>query len=291
MKLRLSPWLILLALLAGCASGPRPPATAPVTAPPRAGQDLQDKVLARGALRVATDANFPPFSFVAQNGEPDGFDVGVARELARRLGVKAAFVTPDWDTVVAGNWAGGWDMYAGSLPLTRAHGERFHLTRPYYFLAAQFAVPEGSPLASLDRLHGQVICTVADSPEEHYLLRDDQFDIGGLPVHFQVENARPVPMPGDLDCPQAWAAGRTDFVAWLATELTLREARSNGLRVAAPGDPAYWRGFALALDRNSPDSAERLAATLSGLLAEMKRDGSLRGLSEDWFGVDLTAGP
>jgi ABC-type amino acid transport substrate-binding protein len=110
---------VLTLLLAACGGGGEPAATsAPeVTEPtaetveeaePAAGEadDLLAEIEARGTIRVSTDPNYEPQSFLDENGEFVGFDIDVAREIAERLGVEVEFVTPDWDIITAGNWGG-----------------------------------------------------------------------------------------------------------------------------------------------------------------------------------------
>ena len=279
-------WLAVVCagLLTVCASGPRPATSTPTL------DDLQSEVMRRGALRVATDANYPPFSFVAQNGELDGFDAQVARELGQRLGVKVQFLTPDWDTVYAGNWQEVWDVHIGSMPVSAETDARFDLSRPYYYIPAVFVVPDGSPINDPNNLNGQLICATQNSIEEDYL-RGNGPDLGGLPVQFAAQQVTPVLMAAELDCPQGWAAGRTDYAGWLTTPLALRNAQNAGLRLRALGSPAYYRGFALAADARAPRDTRRLLEALSAFLDDMRRDGTLRSLSTDWFGQDFSVGP
>ena len=107
--------LTIVALLPACGATPTPipataaptvaqPPTAAPTEPPPAG-DLLDAVTAAGKLLVSTDPNYAPQSFLNDKGELDGFDVEVAKEVAKRLGVEVEFVTPDWDMITGGNWA------------------------------------------------------------------------------------------------------------------------------------------------------------------------------------------
>lgn len=79
-----------------------------------------DRIYDNNALVVSTAANWPPQSFMNANHEMDGFDIDVARELAKRLGVEVRFVTPEWDIITAGNWNGRWDISVGSMTPTKA---------------------------------------------------------------------------------------------------------------------------------------------------------------------------
>ena len=92
-----------------------PPTTAPTTAPttvastapttaassapasvaPIAG-GLLEKVMKAGVLTVSTDPNYAPQSVKNPDNTFSGFDIDVATEVAKRLGVKVAFVTPKW---------------------------------------------------------------------------------------------------------------------------------------------------------------------------------------------------
>jgi len=51
------------------------------------------------SIMVATDANWPPQSFINDQNEMDGFDVDVAREIAKRMEVDIEFTTPSWDII------------------------------------------------------------------------------------------------------------------------------------------------------------------------------------------------
>jgi len=50
--------------------------------------------------------NYPPFSFLNEQNQLDGFDVDVAKAVAKRLGVKLKLEPPSWDVIAAGRDAG-----------------------------------------------------------------------------------------------------------------------------------------------------------------------------------------
>src|SRR5262249_41708129 len=63
-----------------------------------------DRIKASGVMVMATDPGWPPLSWRNDKGEYQGFDIDVATEVARRMGVKLQYVTPPWDEVVSGQW-------------------------------------------------------------------------------------------------------------------------------------------------------------------------------------------
>ena len=58
------------------------------------GGDLLQEVKDRGVLRVSTDPAYPPQSFQDESGDFKGFDIDVAEEIAKRLGVEVEWITP-----------------------------------------------------------------------------------------------------------------------------------------------------------------------------------------------------
>ena len=71
--------------------------------------DLLAEVCEEGVLTVSTDPAYPPQSKLnEQTGEYEGFDIDVATEIAKRLGVDVAWEAPTWDVITAGSWNGRW---------------------------------------------------------------------------------------------------------------------------------------------------------------------------------------
>ena len=140
-----------------------------------------DRVMKNGVLKVATDANWAPQSFLNDNNEMDGFDVAVAREIATRLGVEVEFVTPSWDIITAGNWSGRWDMSVGSMTPTVSRAEVLSFPEVYYYTPASIAVHADSPYQNVGDLNGEVVGATTASTFELYLQKDLTIDAEGVP--------------------------------------------------------------------------------------------------------------
>ena len=69
-------------------------------------KDLLQEVKDRGVHRVSTDPAYPPQSFQTQSGDFKGFDIDVAEEIAKPLGVKVEWIRPSLDVITARNWNG-----------------------------------------------------------------------------------------------------------------------------------------------------------------------------------------
>ncbi|MGZ6270108.1 MAG: transporter substrate-binding domain-containing protein, partial [Candidatus Limnocylindrales bacterium] len=132
------------------ASASTAPAT-PAPATPIAG-GLLDKVTKAGVLVVSTDPNYAPQSVQKPDGTYEGFDIDVATEVAKRLGVTVKFVTPDWALITAGSWSGRWDASVGSMTVTADRQKVLDFSPPYYYTPAQMAASKASGITTIDAL-------------------------------------------------------------------------------------------------------------------------------------------
>lgn len=255
--------------------------------------DLLSAVEERGSVRVSTDANYEPQSFLGDDGQLTGFDVDVAREIARRLGVEATFVTPDWDVITAGNWGGQWDMSVGSMTVTTARQQVLDFAEPaYYYTPAQFAAATASGIDTLEAINGQAVCVGVATTYETWLSGDK--DALGLPeTSFFYEpptGVTIVPLTSDAECPQSIQAGRQEFQVFLTSNTVVEAAIRGGVAIQRVGPPVYSENLAVAFDKSGPDNSA-MVERVGAIIQEMQNDGTLRDLSTKWFGEDLTADP
>jgi polar amino acid transport system substrate-binding protein len=92
-----------VSLLSGTASGTSAAATEYVTSP------TLDRVKSSGTLRACFDPEFPPQVYL-KNGQPDGLDIALTRQLAANIGVKVQFVQTNFDGLIAGLQANKCDI-------------------------------------------------------------------------------------------------------------------------------------------------------------------------------------
>ena len=249
-------------------------------------KDLLSTVKARGVMRVSSDPNYKPQSFLNETTkELDGFDIDVSKEVAKRLGVKVEFVTPDWDTIVAANWGGRWDVSIGSMTITTDRKQVLFFSTPYYYTPAQFAAPKDSPLNSLDDLVGKTVCVGSGTTYDDYL--NGKLTLEGEKIIKQVQGVKMTTFSTDSECIQAFQAGRKDFDAVLTAQPTIEDAVKSGVQLKKIGAPVYYEALAAAMDQKVANS-DGFVQAVSKAIEDMHKDGTLTNLSMKWYGVDLT---
>lgn len=260
-------------------------ALAMLTAPALAGETL-DRVMNTGKLTMSSDPEYPPQSFLNDHNEMDGFDVDVGKEIAKRFGVEFAIVTPSWEVLTSGGWAGRWDFSVGSITPTKARAEVLNFPAIYYYTPASFAVHTDSPVTSLEELNGKVIGTCGGCTYDAYLNKDLVIDAEGTPpFEYQVTAGELKTYETDTNAFDDLRLGdgvRVDAV--FSALPTIQEAIKNGYPMKTVGEPAFYEPLAVATDKGDPE----FDAKLAGIVAEMHEDGTLKALSEKWYGIDLT---
>ncbi len=256
-----------------------------------AGQTVLDEILTAKTIVVSTDANYAPQSFLNEKGDLEGFDVSVAKEVAKRLGVSVKFVTPDWDLITAGKWGKRWDLSIGSMTPTRERKKALLFTLPYYSSPAQFAVhKDNTTIKSLADLAGKKIGVASETTNERYLQKD--LEIEDVKIVFQDWEAGDlVTYPTDANHIEDLSLGdgaRLDAI--FTSRQTLAEAIRSGCKNGCPikmlGDPPYYEPLSFALDKSRANS-QPLVDRLNEIIRAMNADGTLVALSDKFYHTNL----
>jgi polar amino acid transport system substrate-binding protein len=249
-------------------------------------QTLLEKVEGAKKLMVSTDAKYAPQSFQKSDGTFEGFDIDVATEIAKRLGVAIEFTTPDWTAITAGGWGGRWDISVGSMAITPDRAKVVDFSKPYYYTPAQMAASVNSGITTLDGLAGKTICSGEGTTYDSWLNGKLDFgtgeDLGKPPADIKTTT-----LTTDTDCADQWKAGRFDFDGWLSSSTTVQQALDAGIPLVKVGDPVFYEPLAVAADKGGPDT-KTFIAKLDQIIADMHADGTLTAFSMKWYGTDLT---
>jgi polar amino acid transport system substrate-binding protein len=281
----------------GSPAASAPAASAPAASAPAASAaaspiagGLLDKVLKAGVLKVSTDANYAPQSVQKPDGTYEGFDIDVANEIGKRLGVsKVEFVTPGWDVITAGSWAGRWDISVGSMTITTPRQAIFAFTDPYYFTPAQMTATTASGITSLDGLAGKTVCVGSATTYQDWLQGKLQ-SVSLGPVATAPTGVKVQTLDTDQSCAQAIAAGRKDAQGFLSSSTTIDAAIANGTPIVKVGTPVFVEQLAASMDKAGPDPTDFTAA-VTKIIDDMHADGTLTAMSNKWFKADLTQKP
>jgi polar amino acid transport system substrate-binding protein len=241
----------------------------------------------RGKLIVSTDANYKPQSFKNSDGSWEGFDIDVAKEVAKRLGVEVEFLDINFDIITAGSWNGRWDMNVGSMTVTPDRKKVLYFTTPYYYTPAAFAVHKDSKTASIDELAGKKVGVGASTTYLDYL--NGTLALEGEQILKPAPKADAKVYDTDQLALEDLALGDGNRLDAVLTALpTIQDAIKDGKPFKVLGDPVYYEDLAAAFDQKSSVDSKPLADAISTIIDDMHKDGTLTALSMKYYGIDLT---
>ena len=249
--------------------------------------EVLDRVMTRGVMVMSTDAEYPPQSSLNSAGEFEGFDIDVGREIAERLGVDIEFVTPGWEGITSGRWNGRWDVSVGSMTPTEARAQVLDFPAVYYYTPASLAVHEdNTKIAAPADASGMRIGVGVATTYENYLRKDLTIYGEDVPaIEFVIDDAAIQTYETDLNALDDLRLGDGVRLDAAMTALpTLLAAIKGGYPLKVVGDPLFREPLSVATEKGDDAWNARLAE----IIATMRDDGTLRALSEKWYGADLT---
>jgi cystine transport system substrate-binding protein len=266
-------------LLAACGAkkdnNTQEPAVSPTgetsdSAEPAPGQEAWDAIKASGKLRIGTEGTYAPFTFHDESGKLTGFDVEIAEEITKRLGLKAEFIETSWDSIIAGLDAKRFDTIFNQVGITDERKEKYDFSDDYIVSKAVLIVAEDNT----------DIKTFADLKGK----KAGQSLTSNLADIARENGAEIVTTDGFNQAIDLLASGRIDA--------TVNEGLSFlDLKKQKPNLP-------LKIVDEAPDAAKNAALfrkgngalieAVNGALAEIKSDGTYLKISEKYFGADVS---
>ena len=255
-----------LALLAACA-------WAAGVSPAMAADSLLDRINAKGTITVGTEGTYAPFTYHETDGTLTGYDVEVTRAIARKLGVTVEFKETQWDAMLAGLKAGRFDLVANQAALTTPERQAtFDKSEPYSWSGAMMLVrADNDDIKSLEDVKGRKAAQTLSS------------NYGELATKLQAEI---VPIDGMAQGLLLIRQKRAEltFNDSLALLDYLKKNPDAGLKTAweAPADEKLGAGL---IANKGNDEA---LAKISAAIVELREDGTLKKLGEQFFGEDIS---
>ncbi|MGQ0587623.1 MAG: transporter substrate-binding domain-containing protein [Gammaproteobacteria bacterium] len=233
------------------------------------GSPTLKQVLARGELRVGLEVGYMPFEMVDKSGAVIGFDIDLARLMARRLGVKLNVVNQGWDGIIPALLTGKFDVTLGGMTITPERARSVDFSDPYVTIGQTVLL--NRKLAGRITSHKQL-----DDPQYRVLSKLGTTGEIAMRKHFQRAQQRTFEH-------QAEAAievrnGRADaFVYDLPFNIVMAAQFPDGLVHLAT--PFTREDLGWAIRKNDPV----LLAWLNEFLAGLKQDGTYQALYKKWF--------
>lgn len=230
-----------------------------------------EKVKAAGVIRIGVDDAFPPMEYRDEKGNLIGFDVDLAEEIGRRLGVDIVWVPTAWDGVILALQSGKFDMILSTLTITDERAEKIDFSPPYIYGAQIIVVKQQTKdINTLADLKGKVVGTQLGSTGEVAARKFGGFK--DLKLYATYPEAFT-----DLAIGRIQALVVDEFVG---RYYITKQAGAYRVLEERLAEESIGIGF-----RKGDDS---LREAVCAAIDSIKADGTYGKISEKWFGVDVS---
>lgn len=222
-----------------------------------------------GVLVMATNASFPPYEFVDDNGAFAGIDVEIAGLIAEKLGLKLEIQDVEFGSIIGGVQSGKFDMGMAGMTVTDERKESVNFTDTYATGVQSIIVKEGSDIASFDDFFNE------DGTVKDIMIGVQQDTTGDIYCSDTVENGgvgeeHVTQFKTGNDAVQALVAGKVDAVIIDNEPAKSYVAVNQGLTIL---ETAYTNeDYAICVSKNNTALLEAIDEALASLKAEGKVD-------------------
>ena len=262
----------IAALVLAACGGSGDSASSSASAPAAASGSLIERINGKGTITVGTEGTYAPFTYHDKDGKLTGYDVEVTRAVADKLGIKVEFKETQWDSMMAGLKAGRFDVVANQVGLTSPERQAtFDKSEPYSWSGAVLVARNDSTIKSPADIKG---IKAAQSLSSNY---------GEKAKEAQAEL---VPVDGLAQSLTLIEQKRADvtFNDELAVLDYLKNKPDAGVKIVWSAPSEEKVGSGLIVNKGNDEAV----AKFSEAVKQLKADGTLKKLGEQFFGKDIS---
>ena len=229
-------------------------------------------------ITVGCEATTPGWIQASENGDLAGYDYDVWQEIGKRTGYKIKYKVMEWD----GMWSmldqGRIDSVGEQISISPERKEKYDFSEPYaYNVYCLLAAKNNKELKTMkDLKSGMTIsCETNTSDENIVNAIDKEYNVKLKKTYYDGMSVQDVAL-GRCDL---WPRAETSCIA------TIKEI--NDLKILGKTDILEINAYPFAKTKRG----EKLSKEVSEAIKDMHKDGTLKKISEKWFGTDISERP
>ena len=229
--------------------------TTEAEAPAEAGEETAAiTTVEEGVLHMATNAAFPPYEMISDDGGFEGIDVEIATEIANKLGLELVVDDMEFGSVITSVQSGKSDIAMAGLTVTEERKQNVDFTESYATGIQVIIVPEDSDILTVDDLANDKMIGVQDGTTGYIYCSDDY---GEDHITSYTNGAMAI---------EALKGGKVDAVVIDNEPARAFVAANDGLKIL---DTEYIvENYAIGVSKDNPGLCEAVNNALTELIAD-----------------------
>jgi len=218
-----------------------------------------NKILQRGELRVGMEPGYMPFEMKDKKGRIIGYDVDMAKKMAKEMGVKLKLVPTSWDGIIAGLVTDKYDIIMSGMTITQQRNLKINFANPYIVV--------GQTIMMRNELAGK-IKTAKDLDKPEYTVVTKLGVTGEIATKKFFKKAKIVTFETESDAAAEVLNGKADAMVYDQPYNVLFMSDKGKGKLTHLDTPLTYEPLAWAIRKGDPDFTN----WLNNFLRQVKED-------------------
>jgi polar amino acid transport system substrate-binding protein len=241
-----------------------------VALPSVAVADTLDDILERGTLRVGMEPGYMPFEMTNKKGEIIGFDVDMAKRIAKAMGVELELVSTAWDGIIPALITKKFDIIMSGMTITQERNLKISFADPYIVIGQSILV---------DKKLADEIKSYKDLNDKKYKVASKLGTTGEQAVKRVIPKATYISFETEQEGVMDLLNGKVDAFVYDLPFNAIAFAEKGQGKVVLLDDPFTYEPLAWAVNRGNADFLN----WLNNFLVQVKNDGTYDKIYKKWF--------
>jgi len=229
-----------------------------------------ETILKRGELWVGFDSGYMPFEMTDQKGRYVGFDMDMAREMAKALGVKFVPINTAWDDIVPSLTTGKFDIIISGMTITQERNLKINFADPYIIVGQTIL---------LNKKHAGKINSYKDLNDSGYVVTSQSSTTGEAAVKILIPKCTYKSFKTENEAVNEVLNGNADAFVYDLPFCAVVMAMQGKDKLAFLDTPFTYEPLAWAVRKSDPDFLN----WLNNFLRQMKNDGRYDRIYDRWI--------
>ncbi len=227
-------------------------------------------ILKRGVLKVGFESGYPPLELTTKEGDFVGFDIDMAREMAKAMGVKLEMVNTAWDGIIPALNTGKFDIIISAMTITQERNLKVNFCDPYLIVGQTIL---------LNKKHEGTVTSYKDLNDSKYTVASKLGTTGEMAVKRMIPKATYKSFEAENEGAMEVLSGKADAFVYDLPFCAVFYAQQGEGKMIFLDEPFTWEPLGWAINKGDPDFEN----WLNNFLRQVKNDGRYDRMYDKWI--------
>lgn len=229
-----------------------------------------EQILQKGELRVGFEAGYMPFEMTDKKGEFVGFDIDIAKMMAKAMGVKFVPVNTAWDGIIPSLITGKFDIIMSGMTVTQERNLKVNFADPYIVIGQAIL---------LNKKHEGAVTSYKDLNDAKFIVTSKLGTTGEQAVKRYIPKATYKSFETETEAVLEVINDKADAYVYDQPNCVVIMAEQGAGKLVFLDQPFTYEPLAWAITKGDPDFLN----WLNNFLRQIKNDGRYDQVYDKWI--------